>query len=328
MNRLVFVSLLFYSATLTGQKIFLDEYGASVVDSSKARCYESIISGSDSKTFRKRTYAITGEKESEFDFVNSQTTEGIPYLWYFGFPDKKFIRHGISRSWHKNGKIASLGLYNNDKQDGKFQEWFDNGQLKSEKLFKDGQIEGKSLSWFENGQSQSEETFVNGKKEGKSLSWYNNGKQKSEITYASGSYNGDIITYWLNGQIKRKDHYINDKFKDGICYDSLGNEIEHTPFELMPIYKGGDKQLLADFSKRAEYPLALRNAGIEGKVVVRFAVDKNGEIVDRYILQGVNNELNLEAIRVIGTLKFSEPGMSDGEPVKVYYMVPINFFLR
>jgi protein TonB len=327
MNRLSFIILLLYSSSLTGQKIFLDEYGASVVDSSQAKCYETIIYGKDSKTFKKITYAITGEKESEFQFASSQNNEGTPYLWYLGFPDKKFIRHGASISWHKNGQIARLGLYINDKQDGKFQEWYESGKLKSEETFKNGQIEGKSISWYENGQVESDQTYMNGTKEGKSRSWYKNGQLKSEYPYTAGKYNGDILLYWPNGQIKRKDQYANDKFQNGICYDSLGNEIKHTTLESMPQYKGGDRQLLTDIGKRAQYPLNVRDAGVEGKVIIRFAINKDGEIVDRYILQGVCNELNLEAIRVIGTLKF-KPGIFEGEPAKVYYMVPITFNLN
>ncbi len=55
---------------------------------------------------------------------------------------------------------------------------------------------------------------------------------------------------------------------------------------------------------------------------------EDGSISSLYILQGVNSELNNEAIRVISQLHKFKPGLVDGEPVPVYYMVPITFTLR
>jgi TonB family protein len=327
MKKLLSFILLFYSVSLTAQKIFLDEYKASVVDSSQAKYFETIAYGSDSKTFKKRTFAITGEKFYEFDFVSSPNNEGIPYLWFLGFPDKKFVQNGVSMTWYKNGQLQSQGNFINGKQAGKMQTWHENGNLKSEMSYKDGKNEGKSLSWYENGQLESESNYVNGKNEGESHSWYKNGKLKSEFSYTNGCYNGDVITYWPNGQVRREDHYLENKFQNGACYDSLGNEVKHTMLESMPEYLGGEKQLMKDISKRVQYPELSKNLGIQGKVLVRFAVDEKGEITDEDILMGVNSELNLEAIRVISTLRF-KPGSYDGEAVKVYYMVPLNFFLR
>ncbi|HKJ82160.1 MAG TPA: TonB family protein [Ignavibacteriaceae bacterium] len=303
MKRFLSGLLLFYSLSLSGQKIFLDEYKATVMDSSEAKYYETVVYSSANKTFKKRTYAITGEKISEFDFIVSPNSEGIQYLWYLGIPDKKFIQNGVSMSWYKNG------------------------QLKSQLNYVNGKQEGKSLSWYNNGQLKNEIIYINGKAGGKSLSWYEDGHQKSDYNYSNNSFDGDQIIYYDNGQIKRKDKYVNGKFKTGVCYDSLGNEVKHTVQESMPIYKGGDRQLLNDIASRLQYPTRSRDAGIQGKVVVVFAVDKNGEITDREIKEGVNSELNLEAIRVIGTLKF-KPGIADGEPAKVYFIVPITFTLR
>lgn len=326
MKKYVIILALFYSLTLTAQRIYLDEFKASVVDSSQAKYFKTIAYGSDSKTFKERTYAITGEKKSEFDFVSSPNNEGIPYLWYLGFPNKKFVRNGISMTWYKNGQLSSQNIFINGKQEGKSQAWHENGKLKSESYLVKDQYEGKSISWYENGNYESESSYVNGINTGESRSWYKNGQLKSEIDYSNG-YKNNVIYYWPNGQIKRKEKYTKDKLQSGICYDSLGNEIKYTIFEAMPQYKGGEKQLLADISESVHYPEVSKNAGIQGRVLVFFAVDKSGEITDEEIKEGINNELNLEAIRVISTLKF-KPGTLDGENVKVYYMIPIVFYLK
>jgi protein TonB len=187
---------------------------------------------------------------------------------------------------------------------------------------------GKSVSWYENGQLKKEANFINGIRNGKELNYYDNGQLKSDLTYKGDKKEGEVVTYWENGKLKRKDIYNNGIFENGNCYDSLGNEIKHFDYEIMPQYKGGDSKLLSDIANNVEYPTNSRNAGVEGKVIVRFAVNSDGTISSVDIIKGVNLELNQEAIRVVRKLKKFKPGYEDGEPVPVFYMVPINFGLK
>jgi protein TonB len=46
------------------------------------------------------------------------------------------------------------------------------------------------------------------------------------------------------------------------------------------------------------------------------------------ILKGVDDALNLEALRVVNSLPPFKPGKQGGKPVPVWYMVPINFTLK
>lgn len=187
---------------------------------------------------------------------------------------------------------------------------------------------GKSLSWYENGQLKSEVNFINGKRNGKVLNYYDNGQLKSDLTYKGDKKEGELVTYWKNGKLKRKDIYNNGVFENGNCFDSLGNEIKHFAYEIMPQYKGGESKLLRDIANNVEYPTNSRNAGVEGQVIVRFAVNSDGKISSVDIMKGVNFELDQEAIRVVRKLKMFKPGYEDGEPVPVFYMVPINFGLK
>ncbi len=84
MKRLLPLILLTLPLNLTGQKTFLDEYKASIADSSQAKFIEVIDFAKSDNAFKKITYFITGEKESEFEFINSTDKEGISYLWYLG----------------------------------------------------------------------------------------------------------------------------------------------------------------------------------------------------------------------------------------------------
>ena len=45
------------------------------------------------------------------------------------------------------------------------------------------------------------------------------------------------------------------------------------------------------------------------------------------VIKGVDPLLDAEAKRVVSVLSGFEPGMQNGQPVPVWYMVPINFVL-
>jgi TonB family protein len=66
---------------------------------------------------------------------------------------------------------------------------------------------------------------------------------------------------------------------------------------------------------------------IQGRVIVRFVVDKNGNVTDSEILKGASPLLDAEAIRVVNAMPKWTPGKQKGEIVSVYYTLPIVFKL-
>jgi TonB family protein len=105
---------------------------------------------------------------------------------------------------------------------------------------------------------------------------------------------------------------------------------EGAPFvvvEEMPMFPGGDAELLAWIGKNTNYPENAKKNGIEGRVIVRFCVTDVGGIDRVSILKGVDTELDNEAVRVVKSLPAFKPGKQGGKPVNVWYMVPITFGL-
>jgi len=99
--------------------------------------------------------------------------------------------------------------------------------------------------------------------------------------------------------------------------------------DVMPVFTGGDAALMEYIAKNTKYPENAKTKGIQGKVIVRFAVEADGSIDQVSILKGVDPELDQEAFRVVGTLPdFEKPGVKDGKNVAVWYMIPINFALK
>jgi TonB family protein len=98
--------------------------------------------------------------------------------------------------------------------------------------------------------------------------------------------------------------------------------------EKMPEYPGGDKALREFISQNTKYPEDMKDLKITGRVIVRFLVNYEGTVTEEMILKGVHPKLDAEALRVVKLLKGWQPGMQDGRPVDVWYMVPFYFYFE
>ena len=97
----------------------------------------------------------------------------------------------------------------------------------------------------------------------------------------------------------------------------------------MPVFPGGETGLLKHIYENTRYPETSKTKGIQGKVIVRFAVEADGSVDKVSILKGVDPELDKEAFRVVSALPaFEKPAIKDGKEVAVWFMVPINFQLK
>lgn len=92
--------------------------------------------------------------------------------------------------------------------------------------------------------------------------------------------------------------------------------------EQMPELIGG----IASIMNEIDYPEMARMAGIEGRVVVQFVIDENGNVINPKVIRGIGGGCDEEAVRAIKTAKFI-PGLQRGIPVKVRYSIPITFSL-
>lgn len=84
----------------------------------------------------------------------------------------------------------------------------------------------------------------------------------------------------------------------------------------------------AYLSKNISYPQQARDAGISGRVVLKFVVDENGDIGGIQVVKGIGGGCDEEAKRVVAGMPKWKPGKSNGKAVKVYYTLPIKFALQ
>jgi len=78
--------------------------------------------------------------------------------------------------------------------------------------------------------------------------------------------------------------------------------------------------------KNIIYPASSKDAGVEGQVVVKAFVDKNGNVAKTEVLKSVNDDCDKAAMDAIKKTKFT-PGIKDNKPVKAEVTIPIMFKL-
>ena len=120
------------------------------------------------------------------------------------------------------------------------------------------------------------------------------------------------------------------EYKDEVIVEEKKPEPEQVfvSVEQMPKFPGGDAELMKYIQEHLRYPTMAAENNIQGKVVVQFVVTKNGSIGEVKVIRSRDQDLDKEAVRVVKSLPNFIPGRMNGQPVNVWYTLPINFKLQ
>lgn len=95
--------------------------------------------------------------------------------------------------------------------------------------------------------------------------------------------------------------------------------------EQQPAFKGN---VTAWLSSHIVYPQVAQDNNIQGKVIVKFVVGRDGSVSQATVARGVDPALDREALRVVNSMPNWTPGMMNGTPVNVWFQLPITFKLN
>lgn len=93
-------------------------------------------------------------------------------------------------------------------------------------------------------------------------------------------------------------------------------------------FPGGQAALMKWLSNNIRYPESAQQNDIQGRVVVKFVVEKDGSIGQATIAKGVDKDLDREAIRVVKKMPKWQPGKNNGVAVRSYFTLPVTFRLQ
>ncbi len=114
-------------------------------------------------------------------------------------------------------------------------------------------------------------------------------------------------------------HFLNAQTKDSTNY---------TFAETAPEYPGGIDAMYRFISKNVNYPAKEKWKGVTAKVVTRFSISKEGDVTNITILSKTPEAFNQEVIRVMKLMPKWKPGTLNGQPVEIYFTLPVMFNLE
>lgn len=97
--------------------------------------------------------------------------------------------------------------------------------------------------------------------------------------------------------------------------------------EVMPQFNGGEEELYKFISTHLIYPALAKENGIEGKIITRFLVEKDGSITHIEIFRKLGFGCDEEAVRLIKQMPNWIPGKVNGKSVRTFFTIPITFLL-
>lgn len=124
-----------------------------------------------------------------------------------------------------------------------------------------------------------------------------------------------IIRITLKGKEKASTHGLNER-------------LVYVDVEQVPEYPGGMNELMKFLAQNIRYPEEAMKQNIEGRVIVKFIVTKEGDVADPKIVKGVDPLLDQEAMRVVKAMPKWTPGKANDNAVDCFFTLPVNFRLK
>ncbi len=92
-------------------------------------------------------------------------------------------------------------------------------------------------------------------------------------------------------------------------------------------FPGGQKELMQWIRTNLRYPDDARENNIEGRVVVKLVIEKDGRVTNVKVVKGVREDLDNEAVRLCESMPRWSPGKNNGIAVRSYFTLPVTFRL-
>ena len=107
----------------------------------------------------------------------------------------------------------------------------------------------------------------------------------------------------------------------------VDNTIYDIPEEVAS-YPGDMETFWTFLMKNLHYPEDAEADSVQGRVIVRFVVEKDGSLTNYEILHSPDDRLTDEALRVLRMMPRWQPAKNNGRPVRSRYVVPVAFRLK
>lgn len=107
-----------------------------------------------------------------------------------------------------------------------------------------------------------------------------------------------------------------------------GDDVIYTKVDKKASFPGGKPALTAYLKKNLTYPQIAIDNGIQGNVMVKFVVSKDGSVKNVQVTRSVDPNLDEEAKRVVTHMPKWVPAEQRNKPCNSYFTLPVNFRLK
>ena len=141
----------------------------------------------------------------------------------------------------------------------------------------------------------------------------------------------DKLEKEIADKAERRRLAVAEKTSKGESYKDAKGKTVYIKADEMPVYTGGDAELMKYLKDNLKYPDDAKDSGEEGTVFVDFVVDKTGKVKDVVANDAVNDDVNQllkdESVRVVNAMPNWKPAKHKGKTVDAAYSLPIKFEL-
>lgn len=240
--------------------------------------------------------------------------------------DPRLIYEGQIITFYPNGKKQDIITYENGERIGKAYFFYKNGQMQKVTEYFPGAARPSAGKYSPDSQkmiSYFDSTGTELVKEGNGYVKYLNDKQGiiEEGAYANGVKDGT----WKGklGKNTYEEVYENGTFVNGKAALEDGSVNSYKDPEQMPGFKGGLQAFYNFVGRNYRYPPEAKEAGIRGRLILGFVVEKDGSLSNIKLLKDIGGGTGPEAIKLLKKSPDWIPGMQHGIPVRVQYTLPI-----
>ncbi|WP_266203638.1 energy transducer TonB [Pontibacter kalidii] len=194
--------------------------------------------------------------------------------------------------------------------------------------YKTGVKEGPYYEWHRNGNLKIEGNYSHNKLHGEYRAWYEGGQLYYKRLYEKGMEEDTLKAYYESGKLRRVEMYDSGEMVSGKLYSEAGKEVVFFPMTQLPSFPGGEYDMLRFLASNIKYPKHMQKAGVQGLVVLSFVVQPDGTFKDIEVVKGVHPDGDAEAVRVLQKMPLWKPGLEEGKPTDMHFVLPVRYSIR
>ena len=150
---------------------------------------------------------------------------------------------------------------------------------------------------------------------------------KSLPNFIPGTQNGQPVAVWYTlpvrfgstmGSPRHRERDVNKADVPSAPQDTT----IYKSVEVMPRFPGGEAALMKYIQTNVQTP---EGTDVQGVVILQFVVKADGSIGDVKVVRNLSEAHDKEAVRLIKSLPNFAPGTQNGQPVAVWYTLPVRF---